>query len=107
MNLQKRLNLMENEINSIKEEPDACEMKTPHDHQLMFKTLENPLRRKIVKSIGAFGKTKKELMKELGITESQFRFQLDYLVKECYAEVEGENVRLNSKGLQELLANIK
>lgn len=98
---------MNDEIESLPSEPDACEIKTPHDHQMMFKTLENPLRRKIVKSIGAFGKTKKEITKELGITESQFKFQLDYLVKECYAEIEGENVRLNSKGLQELLANIK
>ncbi|VVB96699.1 Uncharacterised protein [uncultured archaeon] len=98
---------MNDEIESIPPEPDACEMKTPHDHQLMFKTLENPLRRKVVKSIGAFGKTKKEIMKELGISESQLKFQLDYLVKECYAEVDGENIRLNAKGLQELLANIK
>ncbi|MFA4936456.1 MAG: hypothetical protein WC568_11530 [Candidatus Methanoperedens sp.] len=98
---------MNDEIESLQPEPDACETKTPRDHQLMFKTLENPLRRKIVKSIGAFGKTKKEIMKELGISESQLKFQLDYLVKECYAEVDGEKVRLNTKGMQELLANIK
>ncbi|MCZ7393359.1 MAG: hypothetical protein ABOK23_01505 [Candidatus Methanoperedens sp.] len=98
---------MEDEIDSIQEEPDACETKTPHDHQLMFKALENPLRRRIVKSIGAFGKTKKEIMKELGISETQLKFQLDYLVKMCYAEVEEERCRLNAKGIEELLANIK
>ncbi len=98
---------MKDEIDSIPTEPEACETKTPHDHQVMFRTLESPLRRKIVKSIGAFGKTKKELKKELGISESQLKFQLDYLVKECYAEVDGETVRLNTKGMQELLANIK
>ncbi len=98
---------MNDEIESLPPEQDACETKTPRNHQLMFRTLENPLRRKIVKSIGAFGKTRKEIMKELGISESQLKFQLDYLVKECYAEVDGENIRLNSKGLDELLANIK
>ena len=98
---------MEDEIESIPEEPDACETKTPHDHQLMFKALENPLRRRIVKSIGAFGKTKKEIMKELGISETQLKFQLDYLVKMCYAAVEEERCRLNAKGIEELLANIK
>lgn len=50
---------MNDEIESLPPEPDACETKTPRDHQVMFRTLENPLRRKIVKSIGAFGKTKK------------------------------------------------
>ncbi len=97
---------MDDEINSIPQEPDACETRTPHDHQLMFKTLENPLRRKIIKSIGAFGRTKKEIMKELDIPESQLKFQLDYLVKMCYAEVDGQNCKLNTKGL-DLLANVK
>ncbi len=97
---------MDDEINSIPQEPDACETRTPHDHLLMFKTLENPLRRRIIKSIGAFGKTKKEIMEELDIPESQLEFQLDYLIKMCYAEVDGGNCRLNAKGL-DLLANIK
>ncbi len=98
---------MKNDIEPPQEEHDACEMKTPRDHQLMFRTLENPLRRKIVKSIGVFGKTRKEIIKELGITEAQMKFQLDYLVINCYAEVDGENVRLNVKGIDELLANVK
>ncbi len=89
------------------EEHDACEMKTPRDHRVMFRTLENPLRRRIVRSIGAFGKTRKEMMEELGITEAQLKFQLDYLVKNCYAEIDGENCRLNAKGLDELLANVE
>ncbi len=97
---------MKDDIESLPAEPDACETRTPHEHQLMFKTLENPLRRKIIKSIGVFGKTKIELMRELGLSEPQLKFQLDYLVKMCYAEVEGEDCRLNEKGL-DLLANVK
>jgi len=98
---------MKDDIESLPQEPDACEMKTPKDHSMMFKALENPLRRKIVKSIGAFGKTRTEIITELGISESQLKFQLEFLIKECYAELEGEKCRLNAKGLQELLANIK
>lgn len=98
---------MNDEIEKLPEEPDACEMRTPYDHRLMFRTLENPLRRKVVKSIGVSGKTKKEIVKELGITEAQLKLQLDYLVRMCYAEVDGEFCRLNLKGIEELLANIK
>jgi DNA-binding transcriptional ArsR family regulator len=98
---------MKDDIESLPQEPDACEMKTPKDHSIMFKALENPLRRKIVKSIGAFGKTRKDILKELAISEPQLKFQLDFLIKECYAEVDEEMCRLNAKGLQELLANIK
>jgi DNA-binding transcriptional ArsR family regulator len=98
---------MNKDNESLPQEPDACEMKTPKDHKMMFKALENPLRRKIVKSIGAFGKTRMEIIKELGISESQLKFQLDFLIKECFAQVDGDMCRLNAKGLQELLANIK
>ncbi|MDL5501812.1 MAG: hypothetical protein QSU88_01205 [Candidatus Methanoperedens sp.] len=98
---------MTDEIESIPQEPDACEIKTPYDHRIMFRALENPERRKVVRSIGAFGKTKDEIMNELKISESQLKFQLDFLIKGCYAEVDGDKYRLNSKGLQELLANIK
>jgi hypothetical protein len=97
---------MGEDIDSVPKEMDSCETRTPHEHQVMFKTLENPLRRKVVKSIGVFGKSKKEIMRELGLTDTQLKFQLDYLVKMCYAEVEGEKCRLNSKGI-DLLGNIK
>lgn len=98
---------MEDEIEPIQQESDACEEKTPLGHRLMFKALENPVRRKVIKSIGAFGKTKTEIMKEIHIPESQLKFQLDFLIKECYARTDGEKYMLNSRGLEELLANIK
>ena len=47
-----------------------------------------------------------EIMKEVAISESQLNFQLDYLIKECYAEINGEIYRLNEKGKDELLVNI-
>ncbi len=97
---------MKDEMDKIPIESDSCETKSPSDHKLMFKTLENPLRRNIIKSIGESGKTKEEIMKEVVIDKYQLNFQLDYLVKECYAEVDGEIYRLNEKGKDELLKNI-
>jgi hypothetical protein len=97
---------MKDEMDTIPKEPDSCEIKSPSDHKLMFKTLGNPLRRNIIKSIGEFGKTKEEIMKEVDIGKYQLNFQLDYLVKECYAEIDGEICRLNEKGKDELLKNI-
>ncbi len=72
----------------------------------MLRTLENPLRRKLIKCIGVHGKTKQELMNELNLTEEQLKFQLDFLVKMCYAVVDGDHCRLNNRGL-DLLMNIR
>ena len=96
----------EDEIDKLPEEPGSCEIKSPSDHKLMFKTLESSLRRLVIKSIGDHGKTKEDIMKDVVITESQLNFQLDYLIKECYVEVDGTIFRLNDKGKDELLVNI-
>lgn len=96
----------EDDIDKMPEEPGSCGIKSPSDHRLMFKTLESKLRRMVVKSIGEHGKTKEDIMKEVVITESQLNFQLDYLIKECYAETDGKIFRLNDKGKDELLVNI-
>lgn len=98
--------MKEDEIDIMPAGSDSCEIKTPSDHRLMYKTLENPIRRKIVQIIGDSGKTKEEIMEDVNISESQLNFQLDYLIKECYAEVNGEIYRLNEKGKDELLVNI-
>ncbi|MBE0521963.1 MAG: helix-turn-helix transcriptional regulator [Candidatus Methanoperedenaceae archaeon] len=97
---------MEDEIDLVPELPDSCDTRTPYEHRQMFKTLENPTRRKIIKFIGFQGRTKKEIMEKLAIPEEQLKFQLDFLVEKCYAEVDGENCMLNDRGL-DLLKVIK
>jgi len=93
------------EIKTLRE-PDACETRTPHDHVMMFKTLENPLRRRILKRIGVFGRNKEDLQGELDISEDRLRFQIDFLVKACYVEAVGDTYKLTEKGIV-LLSNIK
>lgn len=75
------------------------------DHALMVRALEHPVRRKMIKTIGVFGKTKGELKKELGIDVGMFNFQADFLVKGDYLIVDGDNFRLTDRGLV-LLSNI-
>ena len=75
------------------------------DHELMVKALEHPVRRKMIKSIGVFGKKKIELQKEAGVNEAIFNFQTDFLVKGGYLRIEGDMFRLTDRGLV-LLSNI-
>ncbi|MCX9089781.1 MAG: hypothetical protein OIN90_19720 [Candidatus Methanoperedens sp.] len=75
------------------------------DHALMVKALEHPVRRKMIKTIGVFGKTKYELRKEVGVDEAMLNFQIDFFIKGNYLKVEGDNYRLTDRGLV-LLSNI-
>lgn len=78
-------------------EPDACEMRTPHEHEIMVKTLSNPIRRQIIRLIGK-GIKKDLLIKKLGIDDATLKFQLDFLVAECYITVDKGVCTLTEKG---------
>jgi predicted transcriptional regulator len=88
----------------LERKPTVREAKVD-DHALMVKALEHPVRRKIIKTIGVFGKTKLELKKEVGVDEAMLYFQIDFLIKGNYLKVEGDNYRLTDRGLV-LLSNI-
>jgi len=75
------------------------------DHELMVKALEHLVRRKMIKAIGVFGKTRSELQKEVGVNDAIFNFQADFLAKGNYLKIEGDSFRLTDRGLA-LLSNI-
>lgn len=75
------------------------------DHELMVKALEHPVRRKMIKTIGVFGKKKSELQKEVGVNDAIFNFQTDFLTKGGYLKMESDTYRLTDRGLV-LLSNI-
>ncbi len=75
------------------------------DHELMVKALEHPVRRKMIKSIGVFGKKRSELQKEVGENDEILYFQADFLIKGNYLKIDGDTFRLTDRGLV-LLSNI-
>ncbi len=75
------------------------------DHELMVKALEHPVRRKMIKAIGVFGKKRGELQKEVAVDDAVFNFQTDFLIKGNYLRIDGDTYRLTDRGLA-LLPNI-
>ncbi len=75
------------------------------DHELMHKVASHPLRRKIVKSIGVFGKTKEDILDEVGIDGASFKYQIEVLLSANFLKIEDDQYRLTDKGL-DMLANI-
>lgn len=88
----------------LERRPSVREAKVA-EHELMVKALEHPVRRKMIKTIGVFGKKKSELQKEAGVNDAIFNFQTDFLTKGGYIRIEGETFRLTDRGLV-LLSNI-
>lgn len=88
----------------LERKPTVREAKVD-DHALMVKALEHPVRRKMIKTIGVFGKNKSDLKKEVGVEVAMFNFQTDFLIKGNYLKIEGDIYRLTDRGLV-LLSNI-
>ena len=89
----------------LERKPTVREAKVD-DHALMVKGLEHPVRRKMIKTIGVFGKNRNELKKEVGVDAAMFNFQTDFLIKGNYLKIEGDIYRLTDRGLV-LLSNIQ
>ena len=87
----------------LERRPSVREAKVA-DHELMVKALEHPVRRKMIKAIGVFGKKKGDLQKEAGVNDEVFNFQTDFLIKGNYLQIEGDTFRLTDRGLV-LLSN--
>jgi hypothetical protein len=88
----------------LERKPTVREAKVD-DHALMVKALEHPIRRRMIKAIGVFGKEKSVLQKEVGVDDAMFNFQTDFLMKGNYLKIEGDTFRLTDRGLV-LLSNI-
>ena len=84
--------------------PSAREIKKK-DHEMLNKAVSHPLRRKLVKSIGVFGKTKDDVQGEMDIDDASFKYQTEFLVNGTFLKVENGLYKLTDKGL-DLLANI-
>jgi hypothetical protein len=97
--------ISEDELEAMLERKPTVREAKVDDHALMVKALEHPIRRRMIKAIGVFGKEKSELQKEVGVDDAMFNFQTDFLMKGNYLKIEGEIFRLTDRGLV-LLSNI-
>jgi hypothetical protein len=97
--------ISEDELEAMMERKPTVREAKVDDHALMVKALEHPVRRKMIKTIGVFGKNKAQLKKEIGVDDTIFNFQIDFLTMGNYLKIEGEIFRLNDRGLV-LLSNI-
>ncbi len=97
--------ITDDELESMLERRPSMREAKVADHELMVKALEHPVRRRMIKSIGVFGKKKGELQKEVGVNDAIFNFQTDFLIKGGYIRIEGDTFRLTDRGLV-LLSNI-
>lgn len=95
----------EDELEAMLDRQPTAREAMVSEHELRSKALEHPLRRKMIKSIGVFGKERSELQKELGVNDVLLNFQKDFLIQGEFLKVEGDTFKLTDMGIV-LLSNI-
>jgi hypothetical protein len=69
------------------------------EHVMMEKVSINPGRRKLLRTVGIFGKTEKQLKEESGLNDFFFKFNMDFLLKEGFLKFEEGMYRLTDSGI--------
>jgi hypothetical protein len=81
-----------------KEEPTEGEA-VKMEHIMMGKVCINPARRKLLRTVGVFGKAEKQLKEESGLNDFFFKFHMDFLLKEGFLKFEDGMYRLTDSGI--------
>lgn len=69
------------------------------EHMMMEKISISPARRKLLRIVGVFGKTEKQLKEESGLNDFFFKFHMDFLLKEEFMKSEEGTYRLTDAGI--------
>jgi hypothetical protein len=97
--------ISDDELEAMLERKPSAREATVIEHELRVKALDHPLRRRMIKAIGVFGKERGALQKELGVNDTLLDFQKDFLVRGEFLKVDGDVFKLTDMGLA-LLSNI-
>jgi predicted transcriptional regulator len=69
------------------------------EHMMMEKVSISPARRKLLRTVGVFGKTEKQLKEESGLNDFLYKYHMDLLLKEGLLKFEDGIYRLTDMGI--------
>lgn len=69
------------------------------EHVMMEKVSMSPARRKLLRTVGIFGKTPEQLKEESGLSDFHFKYHMDFLLKENLLKLEEGMYRLTDSGI--------
>jgi DNA-directed RNA polymerase delta subunit len=75
------------------------------EHEVIHKAASHPVRRQLIREIGAFGATKAELLEKTELDENVFKYHTEFLINGDFLDISEGKYFLSDKGL-DLLANI-
>ncbi|WP_440952319.1 hypothetical protein [Methanococcoides sp. FTZ1] len=74
------------------------------EHEMLDKAASHPIRRKMVKTIGAFGKPEEQLKAELEVDDDAFKYHMDFLKNANIVVIKEDIYRLTDAGIDLLAA---
>jgi len=97
--------LEEDELDDIIMTKPSERERVKMEHEFMHKAASHPVRRQLIKKIGAFGSTKDEIQQDTDIDDKLFKYHTEYLMNGDLLNLVNGKYFLTEKGL-ELLSNI-
>ena len=69
------------------------------EHETIKKAASHPLRRKVIESIGVFGKTGDQIKENVDIDDNGLKYHTDFLINSGFLLLEDGTYKLTEKGI--------
>ncbi|SFM20546.1 hypothetical protein [Methanolobus profundi] len=97
--------LDDDELDSLIDARPSERERVKAEHELIHKAASHPVRRQLIKEIGAFGSRKNDILESTGLDEKVFTYHTEFLINGEFLNIIEDKYFLTDKGL-DLLANI-
>lgn len=97
--------LDDDELDSLMGAQPSERERVKAEHELIHKAASHPIRRQLIREMGAFGSTRTDLLERTELDEKVFKYHTEFLINGEFLNIIEEKYFLTDKGL-ELLANI-
>ncbi|MBP1908638.1 winged helix-turn-helix domain-containing protein [Methanolobus bombayensis] len=70
------------------------------EHELAHKAASHPIRRQLIRAIGAFGATRSEILENTDLDEKVFKYHTEFLINGEFLNKIEDKYSLSNKGIE-------
>ncbi len=97
--------MLDDELDDLPEIEPSEREKVKAEHELAHKAASHPIRRQLIREIGACGATKADILENTGLDEKVFRYHTEFLINGEFLNLVDDKYFLSNKGV-DLLGSI-
>ncbi|TQD26139.1 hypothetical protein [Methanolobus vulcani] len=92
--------MLEDDLDDLLDAQPSERERVKAEHELAHKAASHPIRRQLIRAIGAFGSTKSEILESTELDEKVFKYHTEFLIKGEFVNIIEDKYSLSDKGIE-------